>query len=71
MKTTPGENRSGEIFAVVAFFLVLAATGLGLRFESKRIIRKSLLLDDYLVIVAFVSSADIIIRGTRPDQCYS
>lgn len=53
-RPTPGANRDSEIFPVVGVFLVLAAIALGLRFASKRILRKPLRIDDYLVIWAFV-----------------
>lgn len=55
--STPGENRNLEIYTVVAVFLVLGAAGLGLRFASKRMLRKPLRIDDYLVVLAFVSPA--------------
>lgn len=52
---TPAENRDSEIFTVVGVFLAIAAVALGLRFASKRILRKTLRTDDYLVVWAFVS----------------
>ena len=54
---TPGPNRDSEIYPVIGVFLVLAAIALGLRFASKRILRKPLRIDDYLVVWAFVSQS--------------
>ena len=45
---TPAENRDSEIFTVLGVFLALAAVALGLRFASKRTLRKPLRTDDYL-----------------------
>ena len=49
------ENRDSEIFTIVGVFLVLSTVALALRFASKKIIRKPLRVDDYLVVCAFVS----------------
>ena len=53
----PAANRDSEIFTVVGVFLVLAALALASRFASKRILRKPLRIDDYLVVGAFVSQS--------------
>lgn len=57
---SPAENRDSEILTVVGVFIVLAAVGLGSRFASKRIIRKPLRSDDYLVVCAFVSGSSLL-----------
>lgn len=70
---TPAENRDSEIFTVVGVFLALAAVALGLRFASKRILRKPLRTDDYLVIWAFVSQSlppsELASHRTVGDTC--
>ena len=55
--STPDENRNTEVFVVAAVFLIVAFTGLVARLSSKRIKRKSLQIDDILLIWAFVSTS--------------
>ena len=57
VRTTPtsGENRNSEIFSVVSVFLALPALALVARFKSKRLLHGNFEIDDYLLLVAFVS----------------
>lgn len=59
------EKRDTGVYTVAGVFLALAAVALGLRFASKRILRKPLRVDDYLVVWAFVS------HSLPPDQVAS
>lgn len=49
------ENRNDAVFSVCAVFLVLSSTGLAARMGSKRMKRSQFLIDDLLIIWAFVS----------------
>jgi hypothetical protein len=51
---TPGENRNAEVFAIAIVFLAIALVGLIARLSSKAMLRKSLQIDDYLLIWASV-----------------
>ena len=49
------ENKNDAVSSVCAVFLVLSSVGLAARMASKRIKRSQILLDDLLIIWAYVS----------------
>jgi hypothetical protein len=51
----PNESRADTIIGVVSFVLTVAATALGLRIYTRRVLLKQFGLDDWLACVAFVS----------------
>ena len=49
------ENKHDAVFSVCAVFLVLSSTGLAARMVSKRLKRSRFLIDDLLIIWAYLS----------------
>ena len=64
----PAANRDSELYTVIGIFLVLATIALGLRYTSKRILRKPLRIDDYLVVVAYVRQCQSRSHFTADDR---
>lgn len=49
------ENKNHAVFSVCAVFIALSSAGLAARMVSKRMKRNPVLIDDHLIIWAYVS----------------
>ena len=53
------ENKDNAVFSVCAVFLALSSAGMAARVASKRIKRSEFLVEDLLIIWAYVSPQDL------------